>query len=162
MHIVESEDFFDAEIFMQPLNNEQLSDEGNDTEKGTDVQNLSSGQHCALPDFRIDFGSYVVDSILTQEEKLHNVDEEECGSNDEPHNSMNLANEKWLSQQIPTRKNCNWKKEEVSDTQFGNIQMPMPSDQENMTPLDLFGQLFDDDVISFVVNMSNLYANRHK
>ena len=34
---------------------------------------------------------------------------------------MNLANEKWLSQQIPLKKNCNWKKEEISDTHFDDI-----------------------------------------
>ena len=73
----ESEDFFDADVFMQPPNNRKLLDEGTDT-----------------ADFKFIFGSYVADSILTQEEKLYNFDKEECGSKDEPSNSMNLSNEK--------------------------------------------------------------------
>ena len=88
---------------MRPINNGQLSGEDGDTEEGTDVQHLSAGQLSAPADFRIDYGSCVADSILTQEEKLHNFDEEECGSKDEPSSSMNLANEKWLSQQIPPK-----------------------------------------------------------
>ena len=69
------------------------------------MQTLSRKFPSAPADFKIDFGSYVADSILTREGKLHNFDEEECGSKDEPSNSMNLADEKWLSQQIHPKKN---------------------------------------------------------
>ena len=103
MDIHEFEDFFDADVLMQLSNNGQLSDEDSDTEEGTDVQHLLAGQRSTHADFRISFSSYVAGSILTQEEKAHNFDEEECGSKDEPSNSMNFGNEKWLSQQIPPR-----------------------------------------------------------
>ena len=103
MDIHEFEDFFDADVLVQLSNNKQLSDEDSDTEEGTDVQHLSAGQLSTHADFRISFSSYVAGSILTQEEKVHNFDEEECGSKDEPSNSMSFANEKWLSQQIPLR-----------------------------------------------------------
>ena len=75
---------------------------------------------------------------------------------------MNLVNEKWLSQQIPPKKNCNWKKEEILDTQFDDVQMSVPIIQQNVAPVGLFEQFFDDDVIVFIVNLSNLYANRDK
>ena len=149
---------------MQPSNG-QLSDNDSDTEEGTDVQHFSAGQLRAPADFRIDFVSYIADSILTQEEKLQNFDEEECRSKDKPsHNSnpMNLANEKWLSQKIPPKQNCNWKKEDISDTHFDDIQMAMPIIQQNVTHVGLFEQFFDDNVIAFIVNMSTLYAKRDK
>ena len=103
MDIHEFEDFFDADVLMQLSNNGQLSDEDSDTEESTDVQHLLAGQRSTHADFRISFSSYVAGSILTQEEKAHNFDEEECGSKDEPSNSMSFGNEKWLSQQIPPR-----------------------------------------------------------
>ena len=40
--------------------------------------------------------------------------------------------------------------------------MPVPITQQNMTPVGLFEQFFDDDVIVFIVNMSNLYTNKDK
>ena len=69
---------------------------------------------------------------------LHNFDEEKCGSKDESPNSMNFANEKRLTQEIPPQKNCNLEKEEISETYFDDIQMPVPIIQENMTPVGLF------------------------
>ena len=117
-------------------------------------------QLSAPVDFRIYFGSYVVDSILTQEGKLHNFEGEECGSKVEPSNSINFGNETWLSPQILPKKNCNGKKEEVSDTHFLNIQMPVPVVQQNVTPVGLFEQFFDGDVIAFIINMPHLCANR--
>ena len=110
-------------------------------------------QLSAPVDFRINFGSYVVDSILTQEGKLHNFEGEECGSKVEPSNSINFGNETWLSPQILPKKNCNGKKEEVSDTHFLNIQISVPVVQQNVTPVGLFEQFFDGDVIAFIVNM---------
>ena len=101
--ILESEDFSDADVFMEPPNkaNGQLSHENSDAinDKGKyilmfNIYSLSADQLRAPVDFRINFGSYIADSILTQKEKLHNFDEEECGSKDEPSNSINLANEK--------------------------------------------------------------------
>lgn len=41
--ILESEDFFNVEVFMQLLNNGQLSDEDSGAEEGTNVQHLSEG-----------------------------------------------------------------------------------------------------------------------
>ena len=64
-----------ADVFMQPSNNRQLSDEVSDTEQGTDVQHSPAGQLSANADFIIDLGSYVAGGILTQEETLHNFDQ---------------------------------------------------------------------------------------
>ena len=73
---------------------------------------------------------------------------------------MNLSNEQWLSQQIPPKKSYNQKKEEILHIHFDDIQMPVPIVQQNVTPI--FEQFFDDDVIAFIANMSNLYINRDK
>ena len=101
LDILKSKDYFDADVFMQSPNNGQFSDEDSATKNGTDVQHLSAGPLSAPADLILDFGSHVADSILTQEDRRHNFDEEECLSKDELFNSMNLTNEKWFSQQIP-------------------------------------------------------------
>ena len=40
--------------------------------------------------------------------------------------------------------------------------MLVPITQQNVILVGLFEQFFDDDVIAFIVNMSNLYANKNK
>ena len=59
LDILETEDFFDADVFMQPPNKWQLPDKDSHTEEGTDVQHLLTDQLSAPADFWIDFGSYV-------------------------------------------------------------------------------------------------------
>ena len=59
LDILETENFVDADVFMQPPNKWQLSDKDNHTEEGTDVQHLLTKQLSAPAHFWIDFASYV-------------------------------------------------------------------------------------------------------
>ena len=63
---------------------------------------------------------------------------------------ISCVNEKWLLQQIPPKKICIWKREEFSETHFDELQMPVLIIQQNVTPVGLFEQFFDDDVIAFI------------
>ena len=61
--IAELENFFDAEVYLQPPNDGLKSDEGSDSEEGTGPQHLSAGQIIAQSDFRIDFGIVITNSF---------------------------------------------------------------------------------------------------
>jgi len=176
--ILESEDFFDANIYMQPPSNGQLSDEDSDDEEGTNSQHLSASQLMAPADFRIDFGSYVADSFEVAEtvdddvEVAEPVDvseyvedaevEREIPENEEETTAHPLLNEKWLSRQKPPQRTNNWNKKSISDKNFDSVLMPQPARQDIVTPVALFEKFFDDEVIEFIVKMTKLYAQRDK
>ena len=61
--ILESENFFDTEVYLQPPNYGLNSGEDSDSEEGTDSQHLSAGQLIAQADFRIDFGTRITNSL---------------------------------------------------------------------------------------------------
>ena len=51
----------------------------------------------------------------------------------------------------PSKEKLQPKKEEISDTYFDDIQMPVSIIQQNVTLVGLFEQFFDDDFIAFIV-----------
>ena len=51
---------------------------------------------------------------------------------------------------------------DISDTHFEDIQMLVPIIQQNVVPVGLLEQFFNDDVVAFIVNMSNLQVNKDK
>ena len=73
-----------------------------------------------------------------------------------------LLNEKWLSQQKPPQRAKNWNKKHISDKHFDSVLMPEPSRQDIVTPVALFEKFFDHEVIEFIVEMTNLDAQRDK
>ena len=52
--ILESENFLDAEVYLQPPNDGRNSDDDSDSKEETDPQRLSAGQLIAQADFKVD------------------------------------------------------------------------------------------------------------
>ena len=52
--ILESENFLDAEVYLQPPNDGLNSDDDSDSKEETDPQRLSAGQLIAQADFKVD------------------------------------------------------------------------------------------------------------
>ena len=104
------ENFFDAEVYLQPPNDGLDSDEDSDSEEGTDPQHLSAGQLTAEADFRIDVGAHVADSFETED---FNNDLENKRSDQS----------KWLSKQTPPKCTLKWNKEDINN-KFENVPPP--------------------------------------
>ena len=73
--IPESENFFDAEVYLQPPDDGLSSDGDSDSQEGTDPQHLSVGQLIARADFRIDFGAHITNSLQVECDDVENVNE---------------------------------------------------------------------------------------
>ena len=100
--ILESENFFDAEVYLQTQNDGLNSDEDSDSENRTDPQHLSVGQLIAQADFRIDFAIHITNS-LEAECDVENVNDLQDGAHSE--NEDNLEKEEDFSNVLETERN---------------------------------------------------------
>ena len=71
--ILESENFFVAEVYLQPPNDGLNSDEDSDSEEGTNLQHLSDSQLITHADFRINFGTHLTNSLEAECDDVENV-----------------------------------------------------------------------------------------
>ena len=55
-----------------------------------------------------------------------------------------------------------WKQNDLKNNIFDDVPPLQPQQTSSITPVSLFKLFFDDEVIDFMVRMTNLYANRGK
>ena len=132
--ILESENFFDTEVYFQRANDGLNSDEYSDSGEGNDPQHLSADQLIAQGDFRINFGTHITNSLEAECDDVENVNDLQ----DEAHsqNEYNLEKEddfnniletersdlsKWLLNKKPPNCAKKWNKKGVTNTKFENI-----------------------------------------
>ena len=186
--LLEAEDFFSANITMVPPNNGQNSDEDSDTEDGADGQHLSSNQLNAPAEFHIDYGTHTVDSLEREtlsdeddpasessaavndsdndsefpaDEELDSNSDSELSADEElGEDAENILQRKWLSSCVPPIIVNKWKQNDLKNNIFDDVPPPQPQETSSITPVPVFELFFDDEVIDFMVRMTNLYANK--
>ena len=62
---------------------------------------------------------------------------------------------KWLSMQRPQKFMERWNKKDINN-QFENEPPPQCNHLDQVTPTSLFEIVFDDEVVSFIVDITNL------
>ena len=55
-----------------------------------------------------------------------------------------------------------WNKRDIINNKFANVPPPQWNQLDQVTPTSLFELFFDDEVVNFMVDMTNLYAQRDK
>ena len=108
----------------------------------------------------------------SQNTRARNQEVETCSSIGSPENTKGHDHDnfeirkniegKWLSEQPPPTAAFKWKKEKNLKEKFDNVAQPQPHTLETATPASIFELFFDEEVICFLVEMTNLYAQRDK
>ena len=185
--LLAEEDFVDGTITLLPPSNGQQSDEDSADEDRLHFDHLSRNQLIAPAEVEIDYGSHSQTTIENITESLEvtqkrrksarlsnkremESDNEHIGlfsssSTDEEAESSQLHHPlvqgKWLSSQTPPLPPTNWNECDLTPKVFINP----PERRESFspcTPFGLFNLFFDDEVIDFIVDQTNLYARRDK
>jgi Transposase IS4 len=165
--MLEDEQFVDASIYLNPPGHGIESDEDSDSEEGASANHLSSNQLTASAEFTINYGNENVNSLDIDSEDDDSQTEDQAGLTDEEIDTTE-------DQSPPTETNVNslcgqpppavahkWMKTDLKNQTVPN----KPSQRqftETLTPFAIFNAFFDDEVVEYMVSMTNLYAQRDK
>lgn len=176
---LEEEGFFEADIYLTPPGDGQLSDEDSgDEEEGGEINNLNHRQLLAEGEGRIlaadgnelRIGGTEDDDSDTNDGREEAGEEEEEQSDPEegpsaaPSTSVREAGPRRPNQRRQQRPRRQWRKEDLQDgfpERWPNLQPP-PFLQQSLDPVAFFELFFDDEVIDYLVEQTNLYASRDK
>ncbi|ESN97825.1 hypothetical protein HELRODRAFT_177449 [Helobdella robusta] len=137
LSMLEDETFLNDDVILLPPSG-NCSDEDSGHEESTNADNLSAQQLTAPADFRINYEDDIVDSV----DKL-------------------FKDDVLLSAEIPELIKSEWVRRNLPDKDFGS----KPFERKlniNLTPTQLFNAFFDDSVINFIKDMTELYTRRDK
>ncbi len=172
-----------ATITLLPPGDGHNSDEDSGAENGENFNNLPRRQMVSQADLDLNFGSRdesTLDDQLTREEVTTTLrrsarltddtplnlscdlwlqEEDHTSSSDTPIVSQNSS--KWLSGLTPPAPPTAWQKRDIVSKEFVNAPQSMVN-CHNVTPYSIFELFFDDTVVEFLVDMTNLYARRDK
>ena len=70
--------------------------------------------------------------------------------------------DKWLSKQLPPSPPSAWNKNDLRPRNFVDALEVKTRSSQNVTPFGIFNRFFDDEVINYIVDMTNLYGRREK
>lgn len=161
--MLEDEHFLEANIYLQPPEDGQASDEDSDLENGCNADHLSRPQLAAPAMFTINYGNQVKNSLQSDEESDSDSEamEESRGERSGLRPEVAESQVNLRSSSIPERREYKWTKKELKSRQFS----PKPQEQKfinSLSPTEIFNLFFDDGVIEFLVNMTTLYAQKVK
>ena len=167
-------------MYTLPPNNGVDSDKDSDDEEGCNVEQLSANLLNAPAEFQIDFGTHTVNSVQDesvifgdvasdqsqmQSQEVEVLDcYEQKSSDDDAEEDMtesDFESKRLSSSKHPHTKHI-WRKKDFQRNKFVTVQDPQPQQLDSATPISIFELFFDDEVIQFMVNMTNLYARRDK
>ena len=169
----EEDAFVSADVCLQPPADGRVSDGDTDDEDDPvlDASHFSKAQLLAEADFRIRYPNKTVDSS-----EMNEVDEHEniegtsvstqCTDLHEPSTSAAMTTESQnatkrpMSTCQPPSLNLKWKQKDMKQTHIEPLNHNKLDFE--FTPLSLFNLFFDDEIISFLVEMTTLYAKRDR
>ena len=160
--MLEEEEFLQADVFLSPPNEGVLYDEDSDDEEGVSAAHLSGPQLSATSEYRINYGNSVVNSL----EFDASVDEDAVTASTDvsDHDLSNLDSETEENTFLllkPAATSLSWQKKDLQPTTF--TDSPSRSFFENfMSPTAIFDLCFDEEVINYLTEMTNLYAHRDR
>ena len=175
--MLEEEDFIEAEVTMSPPGDGQNSDEDSDAEDGCQPDHLNAAQLTAAAEFRINYGSQVVNSLDTDDgnscetsddeidgltenvlEVVHPPDviTEEGSSSARP-----TVNDDSLTAAEPPATQHTWLKKDLPAKSF-NSKPSLRVPKEPLSPVAIFIAFFADETMEYMVRMTNTYARRDK
>ena len=157
----DDEHYLNADIFLTPPNGGMCSDEDSDGEETASANHLSGPQLSAQAQYRVNYGHAIVDSMLEEEDTLepdHGV-----SANNHPRAGADNTMEQFVDPflLVPQQTEATWDKRDLSTGCFSNPP-PKKVFQEYLSPTGIFDLFFDDEVVQYLVDMTNLYAHRDK
>ena len=179
----DTEDFSEATIVLLPPGDGHNSDEDSGDEDRVEFCNLPRRQLISRADLEINFGSHVeASTVENHNEEVVPRRSSRINTSDSPFDvsgdlwgddeSLDTetfsvqeeihVNEKWLSEQVPPLPPATWQKRDLNSKEF--VDPPMLKDKtlDKITPFGIFNLFFDDAVLQYIVDMTNLYATRDK
>lgn len=182
--LMNDDDFREATITLLPPGDGQQSDEDSGDEEQSEFHQLSRNQLLAEADLCVDYGSHIVSTLADDVEvavmqqprrssrlRASDPDEESeldvsadlWGNGDGEDPGESVPEKFWLSGQLPTSQPTLWETRDIDAKTFSDIpEESLQSFSSNITPFSIFNLFFDDVVIDFIVDMTNLYAQQDK
>ena len=160
--MLEEEEFLQADVFSSPPNEGLLSDEDSDDEEGVSAAHLSGPQLSATAEYRNNYGNSVVNSL--EFDASADEDAVTASTDVSDHDLSNLDSETEENTFLllkPAATSLSWQKKDLQPTTF--TDSPSRSFFENfMSPTAIFDLYFDEEVINYLTEMTNLYAHRDR
>ena len=157
--MLEDDNFLDASVYISPPGDGIDSDEDSDTEEGCSANHLSASQLTAPAAFVINYGADTVNSL--EHDNTDSDDEQpEAMDTGDKQNDISPTGNHMLAH-CPPAVQYQWVNKDLKETEFSNKPTARHF-TEPQTPTALFSAFFNDDVIEYMVRMSNLYAQRDK
>ena len=158
-------DFVSADIYLMPPGDGRDSDEDTDSEEGSSANHLNATQLLAPAEFRVNYGTSIVNSLETESDSESESDSDEEAEQLDAANLEHITDNdgmnKGLLSGTPPRFEPRWIKTDLKAKQFER-KPKKQNFKEPQSPTQMFDAIFDDDVIQLMVNMTNLYAQREK
>lgn len=164
--MLEDEQFVEASVYISPPGDGLESDEDSDVEEGCSANHLSSRQLTAPAEFVVNYGNENVNS-LEEEEDEEDADADQGEPNDEAINDNSIStlpiavNMNRLSAMHPPSVVHKWVKKDLKHGTFPDKPL-LRQFTEPLPPFAIFNAFFDDDVVEYMVRMTNMYAQRDK
>lgn len=178
----DTDDFSEATITLLPPGDGHNSDEDSGDEDQFEFNNLPRRQMISRADLEINFGSHEESTIEDVQDvvkeprrsaRFETSNDNVCSfdvSGDLWADEQSLENEtptlatpdKWLSNQTPPSPPTTWKKRDINPKDFVDPPVPKNECVDKITPFGIFNFFFDDEVVDYIVKMTNLYATREK
>jgi len=166
--MLEDDNFMEASIFLNPPGNGLESDEDSDVEDGCSANHLSSRQLTAPAEFTIKYGADNVNSLDddvdsdTAGDTRSSVTDHTPSESDAEATPMHEARPSpTLSSSVPPAVELKWMKKEIPAKTFAGKPVERRF-TEPLSPVAIFNAFFNDDIVEFMVSMTNLYAQRDK
>jgi len=166
--MLEDDNFMEASIFLNPPGNGVESDEDSDVEDGCSANHLSSRQLTAPAEFTIKYGADNVNSLNddvdndTAGDTRLSVPDHTPPESDAEATPMHEARPSpSLSSSVPPAVELKWMKKNIPAKTFAGKPVERRF-TEPLSPVAIFNAFFDDDIVEFMVSMTNLYAQRDK
>ena len=182
--LIDGDDFSEAAITLLPPGDGHNSDEDSGDEDGFDFNNLPRSQIISKADLNINFGTHeestlgdcIDDEVVNEPRRsarLKTLGDSECDVSGDLWADEEITEDdtptfptadKWLSNQTPPLPPTTWKKCDLEPKVFSDPPVPklLCADEDKATPFGIFNLFFDDDVVDYIVEMTNLYAMREK
>ena len=157
----DDEHYLNADRFLTPPTGGMCSDEDSDGEETASANHLSGPQLSAQAQYGVNYGHAIVDSMLEEEDTLEPVHEVSANNHScvGANNTMEQIVDSFLL--VPQQTEATWDKRDLSPGCFSNPP-PKKVFQEYLSPTGIFDLFFDDKVVQYLVDMTNLYVHRDK
>ena len=146
-----------VDFFLSPPNNGLLSDEDSNDEKGMSADHPSGLQLSTAAEYHNDCGTSVVDSLECDLSK----DEMSLGASDDTVLSSISDLENSLLLLKPAKSSISLKRNDLTSITFLNLHSKK-SLENVFSPTAIFDLVFDEKIITYLTEMTNLCAYRDK